>query len=359
LKAMQVETTMRRVEKRMRGLRLGLLVGLLAGTGVARAQGYTPPPPRLTTLPPCPADKKLAKQEIKKNQCDPLNVPDKNPPPPAPAQPAAQQFPFPGDAGGAPATPATPPTAQAFPYPGDPVAPAAPTAKPAPAPDAAPPSKPGGGATADQFPYPGDSTPAAPTPAAGQKNTGDPFPYPGDPAPSPAPPAPATGQKGGGATGDPFPYPGDPAAPAQPGPDSSSPSSSSSSSDSSSSSGQDQGDSSDAPPKLNDKGSEGSRSRRVLKVTGEKTQTDDERVDDDLNVAHFYMQSGNAMGAYLRAQDAVKTEPDYAPTHFSLGEAAQRLRKHDEAVAEFKLYLKLAPNGDNARAAAKALAELH
>ncbi len=49
---------------------------LLAGlTATVEAQRYVPPPPPLTTLPPCPADKKLAKKEIKNNQCDPPTCP--------------------------------------------------------------------------------------------------------------------------------------------------------------------------------------------------------------------------------------------------------------------------------------------
>ena len=64
------------------------------------------------------------------------------------------------------------------------------------------------------------------------------------------------------------------------------------------------------------------------------------------------------MGAYLRAKDAVKIQPDYPEGHFALGEAAKRLKKKDEAVAEFEAYLKLAPDGERAKAAEKALDEL-
>jgi len=54
----------------------------------------------------------------------------------------------------------------------------------------------------------------------------------------------------------------------------------------------------------------------------------------------------------------VKIEPDYPPGHFALAQAAKKLNKKDEAVAEFQTYLKLAPDGDKAKAAEKALAEL-
>jgi Flp pilus assembly protein TadD len=163
-----------------------------------------------------------------------------------------------------------------------------------------------------------------------------------------------------------FPYPGEtaPDAPAPKPDDASSGSSSGSSSSSSSENGSTAAgessatknpddDDDDNPPKLTDKGSEG---RRVLKVV--KPQSDEARVDEDLSVAKFYGQSGNYMGAYLRAKDAVKTQPDYPEGHFALGEAAKRLKKKDEAAAEFREYLKLSPDGEKAKAAEKALAEL-
>jgi Tfp pilus assembly protein PilF len=87
-------------------------------------------------------------------------------------------------------------------------------------------------------------------------------------------------------------------------------------------------------------------------------QTPDERVDEDINVAKFYLNRGNFMAAYMRSKDAVKTEPDYAPTHFSLAQAAEKMKKVDEAKAEYNAYLKLAPDGDDAKAAHKALEEL-
>ena len=90
-----------------------------------------------------------------------------------------------------------------------------------------------------------------------------------------------------------------------------------------------------------------------------KPQTDTERVDEDLNIAHFYLQSGNMMGAYLRSQDAVKLQPDYALAHFSLAEAARKLGKNAEAVQEYQRYLKLEPDGKQSKAAEKALAELN
>jgi Tfp pilus assembly protein PilF len=88
-------------------------------------------------------------------------------------------------------------------------------------------------------------------------------------------------------------------------------------------------------------------------------QTPDERVDEDINVAKFYYSRENYMAAYLRSKDAVKTEPNYAETHFSLARAAEKMKKLDEAKAEYQTYLKLSPGGDNAKTAQKALESLH
>lgn len=121
--------------------------------------------------------------------------------------------------------------------------------------------------------------------------------------------------------------------------------------ESSSSSSSSSSDRSDAPDAARP-----STRRKLPKV--EKLQTPDERVDEDLNVAKFYLNRENFKAAYLRSKDAVQTEPDYAEAHFSLAQAAQKMKKRDEAKAEFNLYLKLAPDGDNVKAARKALEEL-
>ena len=89
-----------------------------------------------------------------------------------------------------------------------------------------------------------------------------------------------------------------------------------------------------------------------------RVQSDDERVDEDLNVAKFYMRDENYQGAYLRAKDAVKVQPEYSAAHFALAETAQKLKKKDEAIAEYEAYLKMDPDGEKAKAAKSALADL-
>jgi hypothetical protein len=89
-----------------------------------------------------------------------------------------------------------------------------------------------------------------------------------------------------------------------------------------------------------------------------RVQSDDERVDEDLYVAKFYMKDENYQGAYLRAKEAVSIQPEYSATHFVLAQVLEKMKKKDEAIAEYQTYLKLDPDGEKAKAAKKALAEL-
>jgi len=180
---------------------------------------------------------------------------------------------------------------------------------------------------AEQFPFPGATskpaaaTPDSPAPASTTPNSTSPTTTPSD-----------------AATQHPFPTTPPPKLP-----DSDSSSSSSSS-----------GDDPTMPP--DDVVPTPTTRHRLPKVA--KVQSDDERVDEDIAVAKFYMNDENYQGAYLRAQDAIKVQPDYSLAHFTLAQAAQKMKKKDEAIAEYQLYLKLDPDGDKAKAAKQALAEL-
>jgi Tfp pilus assembly protein PilF len=112
---------------------------------------------------------------------------------------------------------------------------------------------------------------------------------------------------------------------------------------------------------LKDTGSEGTSGRHLLhrvNPVGTKLQTPDEREAEDLSVAKYYTQTGDLQGAYLRGQDAVKTAPDDPDAHFALAEAALKLNKRDEAMAEYNACLKLDPVDKEAKQARKALASL-
>jgi tetratricopeptide (TPR) repeat protein len=183
---------------------------------------------------------------------------------------------------------------------------------------------------AEQFPFPGE-----PAKAAKAANPPD---SPDAPGPTPA--------KSSAADDHPFPTTPPPRLPGD---------DSSSSSSSSSSSGDDTPP--DIGPPLKDEGTEGTSTHRKLPKP-KKVQTDDERVDEDLSVARFYMGDDNLPGAYLRAEDAVKVQPDYSNAHFTLAQVAQKMKKKDEAVAEYKTYLKLDPEGEKKKDAQRALEEL-
>jgi hypothetical protein len=189
-----------------------------------------------------------------------------------------------------------------------------------------------------------------PPPAAKKPSAAEQFPFPGEPAkpapPTPPPnsPAPATTPSDAAAQ---HPFPTQPP-PKLPGDDSSS-SSSSSSDDSNPTPGDNPNPGGDPP--------EGTSVHRKLPKV-KRVQTDDERVDEDLSVAKFYLNDENFAGAYLRAKDAVQVQPEYSATHFVLAQILQKMKKKDEAIAEYQTYLKLDPDGEKAKAAKKALDEL-
>ncbi len=190
------------------------------------------------------------------------------------------------------------------------------------------------------------------------------FPFPGEPssnsASPDAPAAPAPGGKPDASKQ--FPFPGEAGQPNASSGESGSSSSSSSAGDDASP--VDPGASPGGTPDLKDKGSEGSAAtpgRHILhrvNPVATKLQTTDERESEDLNIAHFYTETGNLQGAYLRSQDAVKTVPDDPEAHFALAEIALKLNKRDEAIAEYNACLKLDPSEKQAKDAHKALEHL-
>lgn len=191
-----------------------------------------------------------------------------------------------------------------------------------------------------------DSCPATSSPATKPAST-EAFPYPGEPSDSATLPASPTQSKPvspaeKSTTSKEFPYPGEP--------DSTSGSSSSSSESPS-----------DAPDPAKtaspDAGNPAKSTRRKLPKV-EKLQSDEDREADDISVAHFYINVGNLQGAYLRAKDATAMQADDADAHLLLAEVAEKLNKRDEAIIEYKAYLKLDPGGNKSKAAQKSLARL-
>ena len=185
--------------------------------------------------------------------------------------------------------------------------------------------------TVEANPFPGEqgSAPAS-TPAANAN------PFPGEP-PAAAPKIHSDASQSAN------PFPGEPA------PD---PASSSSSSSSGSPSSPDTPADPDAP----DTPAAASRFKRKHL---EKVQDSGHREEEDLTVSKYYASLGNFNAAYLRAKDAVATIPDDPDAHFLLAENALKLKKTDEAIAEYNACLKLDPDDAEARTAKKVLAGLH
>ena len=204
----------------------------------------------------------------------------------------------------------------------------------------------------EKFPFPGIGAASAPD-SAGPSISGVPD----------APNAPGAASSSSPPAAKSFPFPGDAEKPdAGAGAAGSSSSSSSSSGDDAAPVDPNAG--SGSAPELKDAGSSGSAAtpgRHILhrvNPVGTKLQTNDEREQEDLDVAHFYVDSGDLQGAYLRGKDAVKIAPDDADAHFALAEIAVKLNKQDEAIAEFNAVLKLDPSEKQAKDAHKALAKL-
>ena len=212
------------------------------------------------------------------------------------------------------------------------------TAKPCPPPSAPTAKKPS--SAAEQFPFPGE--PSKP------KNPPD---SPSPSTTSPDSPGPKTTTPSDAATQHPFPTQ---PPPKLPGDDSSSSSSSSSGDDPNATPTPTDDPTANGDPSSPPEGT--SVHRKLPKV--KRVLTDDERVDEDLSVAKFYMNDENYQGAYLRAKDAISIQPEYSAAHFALAEILQKMKKNDEAIAEFQTYLKLDPDGEKAKVAKKALAEL-
>jgi hypothetical protein len=205
-------------------------------------------------------------------------------------------------------------------------------------------------AKADKFPFPGSDpgtnpenaapvTPQQPTDPNAKPAPSQQFPFPGEPAAADAPAAPADGKKPD------FAQPGGPDAPA----------SSSSSSDSSTPADGSSADSASQPP-LKDAGSTGST--RFQRKHLAKVEDLDHRELEDLDVSHYYYTTGNFIASYSRAQDALKLYPDDENAHFAVAAAAEKLGKKDEAIAEYKVYLQLAPDGTKAKQAKRGLENL-
>jgi tetratricopeptide (TPR) repeat protein len=79
---------------------------------------------------------------------------------------------------------------------------------------------------------------------------------------------------------------------------------------------------------------------------------------EDVRVGRFYLGTQNYKGAYARFSEATRLDPANVDAIYGLAAAAAGLHRTDEALANYKLYLQVAPDGNNAKSARKALQAL-
>jgi tetratricopeptide (TPR) repeat protein len=79
---------------------------------------------------------------------------------------------------------------------------------------------------------------------------------------------------------------------------------------------------------------------------------------EDVYVGTYYLQSGDYPGAYARFKEASTLHPENTDAMFGLAEAARHLKKNDEAMENYRLFLDVVPSGSKAKDARKALASL-
>ena len=82
------------------------------------------------------------------------------------------------------------------------------------------------------------------------------------------------------------------------------------------------------------------------------------RAQEDVRIGRFYLSSGNYKGAYGRFSEAVRMDPANVDAIYGLASAADGLHNKDEALTNYKLYLQIAPDGDKAKSAQKAIRAL-
>jgi tetratricopeptide (TPR) repeat protein len=82
------------------------------------------------------------------------------------------------------------------------------------------------------------------------------------------------------------------------------------------------------------------------------------RAQDDVKIGRYYLGTGNYKGAYARFSDASRMDPASVDAIYGLAAAAAGMHHTDEALANYKLYLQIAPDGSDAKSARKALRAL-
>jgi tetratricopeptide (TPR) repeat protein len=82
------------------------------------------------------------------------------------------------------------------------------------------------------------------------------------------------------------------------------------------------------------------------------------KAQDDVRVGRFYLGDGDYKGAYGRFSEASRLDPTNLDAIYGLAAAAAGLHHTEEALINYKLYLQIAPDGDDAKSARKAIRAL-
>lgn len=82
------------------------------------------------------------------------------------------------------------------------------------------------------------------------------------------------------------------------------------------------------------------------------------KAHEDVRVGRFYLGSGNYKGAYDRFSEAARLDPANVDAIYGLAVAAGGIHRTQEALANYKLYLDIAPQGHDAKSARKAIQSL-
>jgi tetratricopeptide (TPR) repeat protein len=82
------------------------------------------------------------------------------------------------------------------------------------------------------------------------------------------------------------------------------------------------------------------------------------KAHEDVRVGRFYLGTGNYKGAYDRFSEAARLDPANVDAIYGLAVAAGGIHRTQEALANYKLYLDIAPQGHDAKSARKAIQSL-
>jgi tetratricopeptide (TPR) repeat protein len=73
-----------------------------------------------------------------------------------------------------------------------------------------------------------------------------------------------------------------------------------------------------------------------------------------VEVGDFYLRRKDYRGALSRYQEAIHTDPDYAPAYLQLGKVDEKLGRKRQALAAYQKYLKALPSEKQAEEAKEA-----